>query len=112
MNKFGNRIVYQDRLDSVFTQALAWIPQSTVALNCILGGLLLVKEFPFVELLSQVHDSLVFQIPKSKRHYLGQILEALNTISVPYEDPLTIPWSLKISEKSWGHAEAWNKRSQ
>ena len=76
-NSFGNRIVYQDRLDSVFTKALAWIPQSTVALVCIRGGKLIQETFDFVEMLSQVHDSLIFQIPKSKRNYLPEILSTI-----------------------------------
>ena len=101
-NKFGNRVVYVDRLDTVFNQALAWIPQSTVALVCFKGGILLAQEFPMVQLLSQVHDSLVFQIHKAYRKKLPEINEALNSVAVPYDDPLTIPWGLKISDKSWG----------
>ena len=101
-NQFGNRIVFQDRPKDVFTKALAWIPQSTVALTCEKGAVLLIENFPYVQGLSQVHDSFDFQIPKSKLHKLPEIQEALNSISIPYKDPLRIPWDLKISDKSWG----------
>ena len=101
-NQFGNRIIYQDRIDSVFTKALAWIPQSTIALLCNRGALAIVKEFPFVQLLLQVHDSIVFQIPKSNQNKLNDILKVLNSIAVPYADPLYIQWSFKVSDKSWG----------
>ena len=55
-----------------------------------------------VQLLSQVHDSLVFQIHKAYRKKLPEINEALNSVTVPYDDPLRIPWGLKVSDKSWG----------
>ena len=102
-NQFGNRIIYQDRLDSVFPNALAWIPQSTVAFVCLRGAMLIADKFPFCELLCQVHDEIVFQLPKSKRNYLSEIHGALNTIEVPYPDPLRIPWGFDVSDKSWGH---------
>ena len=101
-NKFGFRIIYQDRIDTVFNEALAWIPQSTVSLVCLLGGLVLEEKFPFIEFLLQVHDELVFQIPKSKRTKLREIQSVLNSVTIPYDDPLQIPWSISISEKSWG----------
>jgi hypothetical protein len=32
-------------------------------------------------------------------------MKELLTITIPYEDPLTIPWGFKRSKKSWGDLE-------
>ena len=49
----------------------------------------------------QVHDSLVFQVPFRHADRHDEIRKALE-IPIPYPDPLTIPWGLAKSEKSWG----------
>lgn len=103
-NRFGYRIVYFDRIDSVLSQAVAWGPQSTVAEVCFRGGLQLRKSLPWVELLLQVHDSLVFQIPNHRAgeaSSLDSIKRHLEVV-VPYPDPLVIPWGIASSDKSWG----------
>lgn len=102
-NAFGYRIIYFDRIDSLFSQALAWVPQSTVAEVCFRGALRLEEVCPWVEMLIQVHDSLVFQIPKAYFHEsrLREIHSALH-VPVPYPDPLVIPWKLSASQSSWG----------
>ena len=101
-NAFGNRIIYVDRLDQVFPKALAWVPQSTIALICFRGMLALKKEFPFITILLQVHDSAVFQFDSKYRGQLRDMRDVLNKVTIPYEDPLRIPWMLKVSNKSWG----------
>ena len=101
-NKFGNRILFQDRIDSVFNKALAWIPQSTVALVTVRGGLAIKRKFKFIQILMQVHDSIIFQLPSRERKHLPEITETLNSITVPYDDPLRIPWVINTSDKSWG----------
>ena len=95
---------YFDRPDQCFGEALAWIPQSTVALNTYLGAFQLEDRIPEVQLLLQVHDSLVFQLPKSSTHSSAAIRAAL-TVVTPYDDPLRIPWSLKASDLSWGECK-------
>jgi len=104
-NKFGYRIVYFDRPHELFTKALAWKPQSTVAINTNKGALAIRKHCPWVELLLQVHDSLICQWPKRFHDRIPEIKQALHTVVVPYDDPLTIPWGLKLSTTSWGAAE-------
>lgn len=104
-NKFGYRIVYFDRPHELFTKALAWKPQSTVAINANKGALAIIDHCPWVELLLQVHDSLVCQWPIKYSDRIPEIKTALHTVTVPYDDPLTIPWGLKLSRKSWGDAE-------
>lgn len=100
-NKFGYRIVYFDRVDGLLPQALAWIPQSTVALTSFRGLRRLIDTFPQVKILLQVHDSIVFQFPKTDLPSNQEILSSLET-PIPYEPSLTIPWSLSASAESWG----------
>jgi DNA polymerase I-like protein with 3'-5' exonuclease and polymerase domains len=113
-NKFGYRRTYFDRLDAVLPQALAWIPQSTVALVCGHGGVKLRKaskdrKSPLfgTQILLQVHDSLVFQTKKEHTtpEFLRSLQQTLQT-TVPYRDPLTIGWELAASTNSWGATTA------
>jgi len=115
VNKFGFRHTFFDRIDAIFPEALAYIPQSSVAITCTMGAINVrelygVPEVDLptggsidqcVEFLIQVHDSVVFQIPLAKKALLPDIVTALH-IPIPYDDPLTIPWEVKTSEKSWG----------
>ena len=105
-NAFGYRIIYFDRLDALLGQALAWVPQSTVAETCFRGALRLEAMCPYVDLRLQVHDSLIFQVPFAAfPHYIPQIKKALHN-PIPYPNrPLIIPWKLKASARSWGDME-------
>lgn len=103
-NAFGYRIVYFDRLDSVLPNAVAWGPQSTVAEVCFRGAMQLRANVPWVEMLLQVHDSIVFQVP-IHRWGEGSTLDTIRrhlSNPVPYPDPLVIDWGIAGSEKSWG----------
>lgn len=100
-NAFGYRIIFFDRIDSIYPEALAWAPQSTVAEVCFRGALQLKDRCPWVEILLQVHDSLVFQVPFHRSDCIPAIRSAL-PVPVPYPDPLLIPWGLKSSTVSWG----------
>lgn len=103
-NKFGYRRVFFDRPDAVFPEALAWVPQSTVALVSFKGALQLEARTPWVEMLLQNHDSIVFQAPIRYRAFDKQIRKDLE-IAIPYDDPLVIPVGLKRSATSWGEVE-------
>jgi hypothetical protein len=100
-NAFGYHRIYFDRIDIVFPQALAWIPQSTVALLTYRGARQLESRLPWMEELMQVHDSLVYQSTSRYSAFGQQIREAL-TCPIPYPDPLTIQWGLAMSATSWG----------
>lgn len=108
-NKFGYGRTYFDRVDSILPEALAWVPQSTVALVCFHGALAVRKQVPQVRLLIQVHDSLVGQYPLEQRATVLPLLRNALHTPVPYSDPLTIPWGLSLSTKSWGdcHDAKW-----
>jgi len=102
-NPFGYRIVYFDRPNNLLPKGLAWLPQSTIAAVCARAAVRLSKDCPWADILLQVHDSLVFQLPAHRTDSVsfGNIRHALEVV-VPYEDPLVIPWGLALSEKSWG----------
>lgn len=104
VNQFGYRRVYFDRPDECFTEALAWKPQSTVALVTFYGALQLEKAYPDVEILLQVHDSLVFQRLAQYRDQVVPMVKAMEVV-IPYADPLIIPWGVARSNKSWGDCE-------
>jgi len=101
-NRFGYWRYYFDRIEGVLPQALAWIPQSTVALVIDHGLVNIDENIPEAQNLLQVHDSIVLQF--HKKHYpsiLPRIRDQL-LITVPYEDPLIIQVGCAISDKSWG----------
>ncbi|HEX6824750.1 MAG TPA: DNA polymerase [Nitrospiraceae bacterium] len=106
-NKFNYRIMFFDRVDGLLPEALAWTPQSTVALviNTIVRRIFDKYETVFdddVQLLLQVHDSVLTQIRTER---LGMHIYLINKmfseIVVPYDDPLVIPCDCKVSEVSW-----------
>lgn len=110
-NKFGNRRYYFDRIENLLPEALAWIPQSTVAL--VINRALVnidTNLIDRVEPLMQVHDSLVLQIRKSAYPVVLPELKKNMEIVVPYDDPLIIPVGIEASEKSWGEVMKvdWN----
>lgn len=117
-NRFGYRRVYFDRIDSCFTEALAWVPQSTVAEVSFRGGLQLEERTGslfderghflrcgWVEMLLQVHDSLVFQVLHENENRLEELRQGLR-YPIPYADPLAIQWGLSRSRVSLGDCEA------
>jgi len=105
-NKFGFRRVYFDRIEQCFTEALAWVPQSTVGIVINKGLLQASQAFPreFIPLI-QVHDSLVFQIKIDGWREQLKKLHPVLLHPIPYPQPLTIQLGLKVSERSWGDCE-------
>lgn len=108
-NAFGYKRTYFGRIEQAFTEALAWEPQSTVALVTFEAALQLTEDtsplyVPWVQLLLQVHDSLIFQVPTERQDDLEPIKAALRVV-VPYPQPLIIPWGFTRSTRSWGHCD-------
>lgn len=128
-NKFGFRRFYFDRVEDLLPEALAWKPQSTVAVVSNIGltnvhGSFTMPELMFDHLLDcnilmirtelqrlgfqmllQVHDSIVFQYPTRAEAVILPLLRRALTVTIPYDDPLVIPWGLKTSTRSWGDCE-------
>jgi len=107
-NHFGYRIHYFDRPSGLLPTALAWQSQSSIAIVTQRAHELLEREFPQIEWLNQVHDSLIFQLKFRDLGILEAVRQRLCTapeLAIPFPgDPLLIPWNGKISRKSWGDA--------
>ncbi len=104
-NPFGFERFYFDRITSIFPEALAWVPQSSVAIVTNKGLLNIDNNIPEAQLLIQVHDSLVLQVPTELTPDIYQTILSNMLIPIPYDDPLTIPVSIAASTKSWGDCE-------
>lgn len=105
-NVFGYRCYFFDRIEgTIFNQAAAWIPQSTVACLINRAYVKIYEELKDVQILLQVHDSLAGQFPLSKPELADSIVK-LAEIELPYAgDPLIIPVGIKVSDKSWGDCD-------
>jgi uracil-DNA glycosylase family 4 len=102
-NAFGYVRFYFDRIEECLPEALAWVPQSTVAI--VINQILVALDHhasDTVKLLLQVHDSLVFAFRGDFRTQIYPKISLLTRVLVPYPDPLVIPVSFKWSDKSWG----------
>lgn len=110
-NIFGFRRLYFDRMDRLLPEALAWVPQSTVALVIDSGYNNICRDIPEAQILLQVHDSLVGQVPIPLWRDIKPRLRKALEIVLPYKPvPLIIPTGLKTSTVSWGDAkdESWD----
>jgi DNA polymerase I-like protein with 3'-5' exonuclease and polymerase domains len=102
-NRFGYRRYYFDRLDGILPEALAWQPQSTVAIVVNRIWRAIYEQLPEVQVLLQVHDSLAGQYPSHLGEWAkNRIQELASSVSIPYNDPLVIPFKVKTSTTSWG----------
>lgn len=109
-NKFNYRRFYFERVADAAPEAVAWLGQSTTAVVANKAFVAaeendeLINHYQ-VQFLLQVHDELVLQYPIHLREQALKALRPVIHITVPYDDPLVIPWGLKTSTVSWGHCE-------
>ena len=102
-NVFGYRTYFFDRIEgTIFNQAVAWIPQSTVACLINRAYVAIDEELPDVEVLLQVHDSLVGQYDTWRGDAMLREIVKCSEIPLPYVEPLVIPVGIATSTKSWG----------
>ena len=106
-NAFGFRRIYTDRTDRLLGQVLAWICQSTVSVVINKALLRFHNELPEAQLLLQVHDSVLMQIPSAHWPALAPAVTECMKVVVPYPHPLIIPSEIKWSASSWGEMEKW-----
>lgn len=104
-NAFGYRIIFMDRIDdAMLRDALAWKPQSTIAIvaslvhmnidtTCVALG---------TQMLLQMYDSVMGSYPTHKEALILPHLHAATRVVIPYDDPLIIPMGIKTSTVSWG----------
>lgn len=105
-NQYGYRRVYFDRVEGLLPEALAWVPQSTVAILISLQQMAIELECGgLVTILMQGHDSLVGQYRTEDEAKVLPLIKRASKIATPYPDPLYIPLELATSTSSWGEVE-------
>ncbi len=104
-NVFGYRFNFFDKIEgTIFNQAVAWIPQSTVGCLINRAYINIHRNLPEAEVLLQVHDSLAGQYPSHLGWVKDRIIEE-SQIVLPFNEPIIIPVGIKTSSKSWGDCE-------
>lgn len=102
-NVFGYREYFFDRIEgTIYNQAVAWIPQSTVACLINRGYKNIYEKDRDIQVLLQVHDSLAGQYPTCLGDAATQRITDLCSVPLPYAEPLIIPVGINTSETSWG----------
>ena len=102
-NPFGYKFHFFDRIEgTIFNQAVAWIPQSTVACLINRAYVNIHHNLKEVEILLQVHDSLAGQFQTHHGDWALRRIVEESQIVIPYPDPLIIPVGIVSSTKSWG----------
>src|SRR5574337_70016 len=104
-NRFGYRRTYFDRLDALLPEALAWGPQSTIAIVASKIHMAF-DEIEGVEVQLQCYDSIAGQFRTADAVRILPAMYAASRIIIPYRDPLIIPLGLKTSESSWGECRS------
>jgi DNA polymerase I-like protein with 3'-5' exonuclease and polymerase domains len=102
-NIFGYHMRFFSRIQgTVFNEAGAAVPQSTV--GCIINRIWMNihEQLPYVQVLLQVHDSLVGQFPTEIKETAVKEILRCSEVVLPYADPLVIPADIKLSDRSWG----------
>jgi DNA polymerase I-like protein with 3'-5' exonuclease and polymerase domains/uracil-DNA glycosylase len=104
VNKFGYRMVFLDRVEGLLPEALAWIPQSTIAIVASKVHMNM-DALGMVTVTLQCYDSVAGYYPTVlEDEVLPRMWEATQVV-VPYDDPLIVPMGLKTSSVSWGDCE-------
>ena len=102
-NKFGRRGWYLNKNDPMLqNKAVSFIPQSTIADLVNHAMYDIDSKLTDVQMLLQVHDSLVVQYPIEVAEKRRQQVKKLMEIPIPYEPRLIIPADIQISQKSYG----------
>ncbi len=110
-NVFGRRGWFLDSKDpTLFNKAFAFIPQSTVADVINRGWVNITSHHgDIVEVLMQVHDSLVMQYDISYANVIRNEIKKQMSIVLPYKPPMVIPADFKVSRRSYGECEKVRK---
>ena len=99
-NKMGYRGYFISPVSISPSDYLPFIPQSTVANVINIGMVRATGRFPFLRLLAQIHDSVLFEIPVARLKEWKTIAKAME-VAIPYSDELTIPVEVKYSLTNW-----------
>jgi uracil-DNA glycosylase/DNA polymerase I-like protein with 3'-5' exonuclease and polymerase domains len=99
-NAFGYVMTFFDRVEGLLPQALAWGPQSTIAI--VASMIHRAFDELGVQVVLQMYDSVVGYYPTVNEEIVLPLMERARKIVVPYDDPLIIPLGLSTSLESWG----------
>lgn len=97
--------------DELFKEAYAQIPQSTVSDHLKFQAQVIEHRAPWIQMLSESHDSFLAQVPKSHVNEAVKIIKEELEVPINFEKcslsrgELTIPCEIKIGEKSWENME-------
>jgi len=109
---FGRRRMFFGRGNdaSTWRKAIAYCPQSMTGEQIDRGLLQIWRKFPQVQLLNQVHDSILFQVPFNEaKHLIPEILKTMQvTIELKGGRPFTVPLEAAAGW-NWGYADENNK---
>lgn len=100
-NAFGYRMTFFDRVEGLLPKALAWTPQSTVAIVASKIHMAFDK-IAGVSVTLQMYDSVAGYYPTAQEDRILARMAEVKDIVVPYPKPLIIPLGLSTSETSWG----------
>lgn len=103
-NAFGYRIVFFERVEGLLPAALAWLPQSTIAIVTSKVHMAF-EQIPGVTVGLNVYDSVAGWYPTVEEDRVLLAMSKANQIVVPYDDPLIVPMGLKTSTISYGDCE-------
>jgi len=108
VNAFGYRMVFFDRVDGLLPQALAWLPQSTIAILTSKIHMAMEEQVEGLQIWLQVYDSVMGVYPTVHEDACLVAMKKARQIVIPYDDPLVILTGLKTSTVSWGDATERN----
>jgi DNA polymerase I-like protein with 3'-5' exonuclease and polymerase domains len=101
-NIFGARGWFLNKdCPTLLNQAIAWIPQSTIAILVNKGWVNIYKNEKNIHILMQVHDALAGQFLITDKTAETRIIKHMS-IELPYKKPLTIPVDISTSLLSYG----------
>ena len=86
---------------TLLNQAIAWIPQSTIATLVNKGWVNIYKNDKKIQVLLQTHDALSGQFLITDLTAENRIKKHMS-VELPYRKPLIIPVDLQTSLKSYG----------
>lgn len=102
-NCFGRKRMFINRLSRDYSDAFAFIPQSTVAdiINQTMAFIYNSEKTKDVVLLNQVHDSIVFELPLSLgREQITSVISSIkNFMEQPIQNPYGPMFSIPIDTK-------------
>lgn len=108
---FGRRRMFFGRGNdpSTWRKAIAYVPQSMTGEQIDRGLLQVWRRFPQVQLLNQVHDSILFQVPfREAEHLIPEVLKVMKvSIELAGGRQFSVPLEA-AGGWNWGYVQYWD----